>query len=92
MVWRYYLSQVPLRNTELIGFPLPISLSPRIQPTQCSLKSVSPIQDFELIWRSALRKHTGGNDAEDTCSIVDLQEAINNFLQERDELTSSSAA
>eukprot|EP00752_Nemacystus_decipiens_P012830 g11362.t1 len=49
-------------------------------------------EDFETIWRSALRReHSGGNAADYMCSIVDLQEAVNDFLQERDELPSSSA-
>lgn len=56
-------------------------------PTHSSLTSVPPIQDFEAIWRSALRSENP--EEEDMCSIVDLQEAVNDFLHEGEDLSSS---
>lgn len=54
------------------------------------ITAVMLTQAFESIWSAAVgRKRRNGNN-EEVCSIVDLQDAINDYLHEGDERTSSS--
>lgn len=50
-------------------------------------------QAFESIWNTAVgRSHRDGSNAEEVCSIVDLQDAVNDFLHEGDQSLSSISA
>lgn len=89
------MAVLPLSNCALVyGMSIVVAfadISSPVYPTNERLAEIYDIQDFETIWRSAFKSEPpGGNEEAGVCSIVDLQHAVNNFLQESDELSSSA--